>query len=231
MNRKATRRARISTTMRNEDAEYRSWLWRKLGEDCLRNLKKNGFDAHFFEGDEEARDAVVDMVSQYGSFGFGGSATTHALEIPGRLLSMGKEVLDHNHPGISAEQSLDTRYKQLGCDCFLCSANAIAATGEIVNVDGVGNRTASMTFGPGKVVVIAGMNKVTPDLDSALKRIREVAAPMRAKSLGIDTPCAKTGICNDCRTPSRICNVTTILHRRPALTDVSVVLVNRSLGF
>jgi hypothetical protein len=217
--------------MRRADGEHRLWLWRKLGESCIKNLKKNGFDAHLFADAAEAGDAVIEMISQHGSFGFGGSATCHALGLPDRLASMGKEVLDHNRPGISPEQSLDTRHKQLSCDCFLCSANAVAATGEIVNVDGVGNRTASMTFGPGKVVVVAGMNKVTPDLDSALKRIREVAGPMRAKSLGIDTPCAKTGICNDCRTPMRICNVTTILHRRPALTDVSVVLVTEELGY
>ena len=82
-----------------------------------------------------------------------------------------------------------------------------------------------------KVVIIAGMNKVALDLESALKRVKEVAGPMRAKSLNMETPCAETGICNDCNAPQRICRITTILHRKPMLTDVSVVLINEDLGF
>jgi len=98
-------------------------------------------------------------------------------------------------------------------------------------VDGVGNRTNAMSFGTRKVVVAAGMNKVTHDLESALGRVREVAAPMRAKSLNMDTPCAETGVCNDCNAPQRICRITTIFHRQPMMTDISVVLVNQAMGF
>ena len=116
-------------------------------------------------------------------------------------------------------------------DCFLCSANAISVTGEVINVDGIGNRTNGMTFGPKKVFIVAGMNKVTADLESGLKRIREVAAPMRAKSLGMETPCAETGLCGDCNAPQRICRVTVILHRKPMLTDISVILIKEALGF
>ena len=90
-------------------------------------------------------------------------------------------------------------------------------TGEIVNVDGVGNRTNAMSFGPGKVIIIAGINKLTPDLESALQRVRNIAGPMRAKSLGMQTPCAETGICSDCNSPQRICRITTILHRQPII--------------
>ncbi|MBW1888698.1 MAG: LUD domain-containing protein, partial [Deltaproteobacteria bacterium] len=84
---------------------------------------------------------------------------------------------------------------------------------------------------PKKVVIIAGMNKVTPDLESALRRVTEVAGPMRARSLDMDTPCAETGLCNDCNALQRICRVTTILHRKPMLTDISIILVNQALGF
>jgi hypothetical protein len=88
-----------------------------------------------------------------------------------------------------------------------------------------------MTFGPRKVILVAGVNKIVPDLDQALQRIRQIAAPMRAKSLGLDTPCARTGKCADCRSPQRICRVTTILHQRPMTTDTAVVLVNAELGY
>jgi uncharacterized protein (DUF362 family) len=111
------------------------------------------------------------------------------------------------------------------------SPGVLVAGTNCVNVDAVGNRTAAMTFGPKKVIIVAGMNKVRPDLQSALERIREVAGPLRAKSLNLDTPCAKTGVCIDCNAPKRICEVTTILHRKPWMTDISVILVNESLGY
>ena len=144
---------------------------------------------------------------------------------------MDKIIYDHWDESFSTEESLDIRRKQLVCDCFFCSANAISMTGEIVNVDGVGNRTSAMAFGPRNVMIIAGVNKLSPDLDAALNRVHEIAGPMRAKSLEMKTPCAETGICNDCNVPQRICRVTTILHRKPMLTDVSVILVNEDLGY
>lgn len=211
--------------------EYKSWLWEKLAEKAVKNLKNHQFDAHFFKSSEEALTFIMNMVSKYETFGFGGSDTTRSLNIPDELEKKEKTVYDHNKQGISFEDSYDFRRKQFSSDCFFCSANAISATGEIVNVDGVGNRTNAMSFGPKKVIIVAGMNKVTHDLDSAIKRIKEVAGPMRAKSLNMETPCAKTGICDDCNAPMRICRITTILHRKPMMTDISVVLINEELGY
>jgi L-lactate utilization protein LutB len=212
------------------DSQYQAWLWEKLGHQALENLKKHGFAGHFVNNADEARDLVLELVKDYESFGFGGSATTRAIDLPNALGTQGKTVYDHWES--SAEESdLSLRLKQGRCDCFICSANAISATGEIVNVDGVGNRTNAMTFGCPKVIIVAGMNKVAVDLDGALRRIREVAAPMRARSLNMSTPCAETGICTDCNSPQRICRITAILHRKPMMTDVTVVLVNQSLGF
>jgi L-lactate utilization protein LutB len=213
------------------EENYQAWLWGKTAERCVKNLKKNGFDAHFFENAEEAKDRILEIVSDYKTFGFGGSDTTRSIGVKEQLEARGKTIYDHWQKGLSREEDLAIRLNQVRSECFFCSANAISATGEIVNVDGIGNRTNGMTFGPAKVVIVAGMNKVTPDLDSALRRVREIAAPMRAKSLGMQTPCAETGICSDCNAPQRICRITTILHRKPMLTDVKVVLINQSLGF
>jgi len=207
------------------------WLWEKQGEQCVKALKDHGFDAHFVSTVEEARDLILSMISGYESFGFGGSHTTRSLGLKEILQAKGKILFDHWEGNPSSEENRKVRLAQGRSDCFICSANAISATGEIVNVDGVGNRTAAMTFGPKKVIIVAGMNKVRPDLQSALERIREVAGPMRAKSLNLDTPCAKTGVCSDCNAPKRICEITTILHRKPWMTDISVVLVNESLGY
>jgi len=211
--------------------DYQAWLWEKSGERCVENLKKHAFDAHLIPSKDEARSFVLDMASRYETIGFGGSATARELGLLDALRARGKTVYDHWQPGLSREQDMEIRLAHGTCGCFVCSANGIAETGEIVNVDGAGNRTNAMSFGPKKVVIVAGMNKVTPDLDSALRRVREVAGPMRAKSLNMPTPCAETGQCSDCNVPQRICRITTILHRRPALTDISVVLVNASLGF
>ncbi len=210
---------------------YQTWQWETLGNRCIENLKKHGFDAHFVSDINGALSLVLEMVAGFDTFGFGGSDTTRALGVIDELKTRGKTIYDHWQEGLDREGDLDIRLKQGRCDCFFCSANAISLTGEIVNVDGIGNRTNAMTFGPKKVVIVSGMNKVTLDLESALKRVMDVAGPMRARSLGMKTPCAETGICNDCNSPQRICRVTTILHRKPMLTDISVVLVNQTLGF
>ena len=207
------------------------WLWEKQGEKCVKALKDHGFDAHFVSTVEEARDLILNMVSGYETFGFGGSHTTRSLGLKETLQAKGKTLFDHWEGNLFGEENKKIRLAQGRSDCFVCSANAISATGEIVNEDAVGNRTAAMTFGPKKVIIVAGMNKVRPDLQSALERIREVAGPMRAKSLNLETPCAKTGICSDCNAPKRICEITTILHRKPWMTDISVILINESLGY
>ncbi len=211
--------------------EYKKWLWEKKAEKCVKNLIKHKFDAHYVESSTDARDLILSMTDNFGTFGFGGSDTTENLGIKEALKAKGKTLYDHNDATLSFEEKLDYRLKQGSCDCFLLSANGISETGEIVNVDGVGNRTNAMSFGPSKVIIVAGVNKVAPDLASAMQRIRDVAAPMRAKSLGMDTPCAETGICTDCNAPMRICNITTILHRKPMLTDISVILINEELGY
>lgn len=211
--------------------DYQAWLWEKTGEECVKNLKKNGFDAQYCEDIQQASSIIKNMTVSFETFGFAGSSTTRSLGILEYLREQGKTVHDHWRGDLKPEEDMEIRLAQGRCDCFFCSANAISLTGEIVNVDGIGNRTNAMTFGNKKVIIAAGMNKVRPDLHSALARVHEIAAPMRAKSLNIPTPCAETGVCNDCKSPQRICRVTTILHRRPSLTDVSVILIGESLGF
>jgi hypothetical protein len=213
------------------EKNHQLWLWEKLGEKCQKALKKNGFDAHFFPTGESAKKGVMDMISGYETFGVAGSDTVRALGIVDALTSMGKTVYDHWKKGLSPEESLNYRLNQGRCDCFLCSANAVSATGEIVNIDGAGNRIAASMFGPKKVMIIVGMNKVAVDLDSAMKRARQVAGPLRAKDFDIKPPCVETGICSDCHSSQRICNITTIFHRRPMITDMSVILINEGLGY
>ena len=194
------------------------------------NLQKNGFRAHFTASIDEASALTLEIVKNFKSFGFGGSSTTRVMNLPQILESQGKTVFDHWNPPADTTD-IEMRLKQGRAECFICSANAISQTGEIINVDGVGNRTNAMTFGCPHVLVIAGINKVAPDLDSGLRRIREIAAPMRAKSLNMDTPCTRNGLCADCNSPHRICRITTILHKKPVMTDITVIIVNKEIGF
>lgn len=209
----------------------KGWLWEKMAERTIENLKKHGFDAHYFKDPKEAKAFILEVIKPFNTVGVGGSNTVRALGVVEELEKTGKKVYDHWKTGISKEEDLEIRLMQGRSECFLTSANAISETGEIVNVDGIGNRIAAMSFGPKKVIVIAGMNKVRPDLASALSRVKEVAGPMRAKSLNVKTPCVETGACMDCNSPQRICRITTILHRKPGLTDVTVVLIGEELGF
>ena len=213
------------------DKKYKEWLWSQWAEMSMKNLKKNGFDALFVPDAKSARSVILERFSSYETYGVGGSDTIRKIGILEDFRAMDKTVYDHWQDGLSPQEELEIRLKQGRCDCFFCSANAISLTGEVVNVDGMGNRNNAMTFGPKKVVIVAGMNKMAKDLPAAVDRVRDIAAPMRAKSLDMKTPCAETGICTDCKVPQRICRITTILHRRPVLTDITIILVNESLGF
>ncbi|HEY3424503.1 MAG TPA: LUD domain-containing protein, partial [Negativicutes bacterium] len=110
-------------------------------------------------------------------------------------------------------------------------ANAITLTGEIVNRDAFGNRVAAMMFGPKKVIIIVGINKIVSDTEEAEKRIRMYAAPMNNKRYELPNPCVKLGECVDCKSSTRACNITTVLSRRPPLTDIHIVVLGENFGF
>lgn len=200
-------------------------------ERCAENLEKHGFKARVFATVDDTRIWAKEMIAESNTIGVGGSCTIRDLGLIEEFLNNEKTVYDHWQPGLTPEEDRQVRLHQGRCDCFFSSANAISETGEIVNMDGGGNRTNALTFGPDKIIIIAGRNKVTPDLATAIKRVQEVAAPMRAKSLGWDLPCANSQQCHDCNSPQRICRVTSILHRRPFHSDVTVALIDQDLGY
>jgi hypothetical protein len=149
------------------DQSLKQWLGTTKGETCVANLIKHRFDAHLAQTSDDAVTKIMTMTRSFETFGFGGSDTLNALGIKDLLRREGKTLLDHNEPGLPFEKSLEYRKKQSGCDCFMCSANAVSLTGELVNMDGIGNRTNAMTFGPGKVIVVAGVNKIAPEIGRA----------------------------------------------------------------
>jgi hypothetical protein len=207
------------------------WRYETIGKSACEALKRNGFDARYAGTGAEALELVASFVKRGMKVGFGGSMTLRAIGAPEKVAAMGAEILDHNAAGLSPERKLEVMRAQLACDLFLSSSNAVTLEGDIVNVDGNGNRVAALTFGPRKIVVVVGANKIVRDLDEALARLETEASPMNNKRLERPNPCVKTGTCEDCRGETRICRVYQILRRRPLLSDFTVVVVGERLGF
>ncbi len=196
----------------------------------LKSLEKHGFEAHYFDTKQQAADFIVQQAQGCTTVGIAGTHTVRALNVLPRLEESGKKIYDH-WPLVGTPEEMECRRQQMLTDMFLTSTNALTMTGEIVNREGCGNRTNSMTFGPGRVIVVAGKNKIVPDIDSAIGRIEEVAGPIRAMSLNRKTPCVKSGYCMDCDSPERICRITSIIHRQPMATKITVVIVGEDLGY
>lgn len=209
----------------------REWHNAALGERAVRALEKNRFSAAYFPDRESAVAHIVSLVPEGSSVGIGGSRTEKDLDVGGKLKAKGCAILDHNLPGLSKEERTATRYRQLAAEVFICGTNALTLKGELVNTDGTGNRVAAMIFGPKRVIVIAGGNKIVRDLDEAHARIKRLAAPLNNKRLELDNPCVRTGECMDCNNATRICNVTTIISRCPSLTDIHVIIIGEDLGY
>ena len=207
------------------------WHREMRGAKVVSALEKNGFTAAYFADRASAAAHLLSLAPDGASVGFGGSMTIAGMDVKQKLTQKGCMLLDHGQAGLSPEERNVIRRKQLHADVFLCSANAVTMRGEIVNVDGTGNRAAAMMFGPKRVIIAVGTNKLVNTLDEAHARIKTVAAPVNNKRLNYPNPCVEAGECMDCRSKSRICNLTTIMHRRPPFTDIHVLVIGEVLGY
>jgi hypothetical protein len=211
--------------------ELVDWSYGQKCEMAVNSLKKNGFDAIYCPTCAEAYDYIMAEAAGSDSVGFGGSLSVAGLKVAERLKEMGKELLIHSDRGLTSEERRDVMRRQLTCDLFLSGTNALTLSGCLVNIDATGNRVGSMLFGPKKVIVVAGRNKlVDGDISDAVKRIKAWSSPPNARRLNFNTPCAKTGFCCDCNSPERICRITTIIDRKPRQTDLRVLVVNAEMG-
>lgn len=197
----------------------------------VENLRKRGFDARLVHNKEEARTLIAEYIIPYGTVGFGGSETVKELDIANLAREHRAKVYDHNQAHLSMEEKMDLMRKGLTSDLYMTSANAITIDGKIFNIDGTGNRIAAMTFGPKKVVIVAGINKIVPDDEAAMKRIKTIACPKNATRLEKKTPCRELGYCVDCDSPDRICMVTHIMERKPRWTDITVIIIEEEMGY
>lgn len=205
----------------------------------LANLKEaleaNNFEVFVADSTQDAKDIVLEKIipkTEPKSVSWGGSLTLVATGIYDALKdSSDMKVLDTYAKDLSPEESLERRRQSLLVDLFLAGTNAVTESGQLVNLDMIGNRICGITFGPKHVIILVGRNKITPDLDEAIFRIKDYAAPVNTMRLGKKTPCAKTAYCEECKSPDRICNTWTITEKSFPKGRVKVVLINEDLGF
>jgi len=209
--------------------EVQEWFEKLRVERTIKALKKNNFEAQFVEKAAHAVREIFDMIPDGATVGVGGSMTLTQIGFFDEASKHSITLLNPTpHPSI--DDFLRMRREIFLADVFVSSSNAVTEDGKLCNIDGSGNRIGAMTFGPKKVILVCGVNKIVKDIDEAMKRVQNWAAPMNAKRLGLKTPCAETGVCSDCRSPQRICNTYVVTAKRPTWTQVTVLLVGEPLG-
>ena len=209
----------------------RMWWIEERAKKTVEKLQAHQFKAIYVKTKADAVEEIWKYITPKQKIGIGGSVTIRELGILDQLEAQGCTLHNHWQPGLSKEDSLQVRKSQMVSDVFLSSVNAITLNGELVNIDGVGNRVNASSFGPGKIILVAGHNKIVDDVQEAIKRIKNVAAPINAKRLNLDLPCAKLGRCVDCNSPNRICCIVVVHERKPLISDVLVIIVGEELGF
>ena len=209
--------------------------WSLKLESVKESLENNNFDVFIADTADAAKDIAltriipglgIKSVSWGGSMSFVSTGLFHALNGDKDL-----EVLNTFDKSLTMEEMLELRRRSLMVDLFVTGTNAITESGQLVNLDMIGNRVAAIMWGPKNVLLIVGRNKICNDLEDAMFRIKNYAAPVNAMALDKKTPCRKTGVCQDCSSPDRICNYWTITEKSYSKGRIKIILVNEDLGF
>ena len=215
-----------------EDQQVVETYFEKRAAALIKNLEKKGFTASYAKDADEARAQVLDRVPEGSTVVLTGSQTLEQIGVKPYLRDSGKfNILDPYAPGLDPAQGLEIRRQGMTADVLVSSSNAITEDGALVNVDGMGNRVAGMIFGPTKVVLAVGMNKVTVDVPEAFERLSSIAAPMNNLRLEMPNPCVETGFCQDCKGKTRICNYYSIIERSFIPERIHIVLIGQDLGY
>jgi L-lactate utilization protein LutB len=196
----------------------------------IKALNNNNMPTKFVETCDEAKELVMSMISEDDVIGAGGSMTLDQCKIRDELREKKYDFLDWFLPELPMDKKKKALQKTLGCDVFLTSTNALTMDGKLYNVDGRGNRVAAMVYGPKKVIILTGKNKIVKNLQEAKERMETVAAPLNAKKLNRNTGCRKTGYCVDCKSEERICRHFLVTDRQKNDDRINIIIVNENLG-
>ncbi|MFC1540108.1 lactate utilization protein [Gemmatimonadota bacterium] len=207
--------------------------YRNQAEQIIERMKKRNIQALYFEETKEAVASICEMIPPGSLVGLGGSETVIETGLLDALRQLDLKLLDRYREDVTPDEVNAMRREGLHSDVFIASSNAITADGKIVNQDGIGNRVAAMIFGPHKVILIVGMNKVVRTVEDAVARIKTIAGPMDSLRIEMDTPCSRFGFCNDpdCHPPHRICSQLVIIESSMIPDRITVILVGEDLGY
>jgi hypothetical protein len=204
----------------------------KVALQIIKNLKKRRMEGSYAPTAAQAKNEVISMIPKGATVFRCGSMTATGMGLWEDISNMpGVKLVDPYQPGIPPEEGLERRRQGLTADIMVASSNAITLDGKLVNLDGMGNRVASIAFGPKKVILLVGMNKVASDLESAMARVKHRAAPINNIRYGLKNPCVETGLCSDCKTSQRICNMWGIIEGHMIQNRIHVKLIGENLGY
>ncbi len=204
----------------------------KVAQTVIKNLEKRRMAGSYAVNADQAKDEVLAMIPPGATVFRCGSMTAVGMGLWEAVAALPEiNLIDPYLPELAPEEGLELRRRGLTADVMIASSNAVTLDGRLVNLDGMGNRVAAMAFGPKKVILVVGMNKVAPDLESAVARVKHYAAPVNNIRFGLKNPCVETGLCSDCKTPQRICNMWSTIEGHMIKDRIHVKLVGENLGY
>ncbi len=213
------------------DQHQQEWN-EKVAAKIIKNLEKRRMAGSYAADAAQAKAEIVDMIPPDATVFRCGSMTAVDMGLWEAISALpGVSLIDPYQPDLSREEGLELRRQGLTADVMIASTNAITLDGRLVNLDGMGNRVAAMAFGPKKVILMVGMNKVAPDLETAVARVKHYAAPINNIRYGLKNPCVETGLCSDCRSPQRICNMWSTIEGHMIQDRIHVKLIGENLGY
>lgn len=206
----------------------------KIAQKTIEALKKRYFEAYYTGTKEEAKSKALELIDKSDVISWGGSTSTVQSGLIDYVLKNNYKVINRDSAS-NQEERINLLRQSLLCDTYLMGTNALTADGQLVNIDCIGNRTAALMFGPKKVIIIASVNKIMPDIDSAIKRARNIAAPVNIQRIAsqreVKTPCLETGKCHDCLSPDSICSHIVITRLCNPKNRIKIIITDEDIGF
>lgn len=211
--------------------QHKKVFYENQAKSIINKLKARKMEGYYCDSMEDAGKKVLELIGEPGkSVGYGGSMTIDDSDLKDKITAAGHHLIEREKLNQTPEGEAECKSRLINADSFLMSTNAITLDGELVNIDGRGNRVAFLIYGPKQVIIIAGMNKVVSNVEDGIRRVRNFATPPNTVRLNCDTPCAVTGQCADCLTNSICCQIVTT---RVSLVPgrIKVILVGEELGY
>lgn len=208
-----------------------NWVNEKKIERTMKALEKNNMSAYLVNSEDELFNKIDELLNEGDLVSCGGSMTLFETKVIDYLKNGKYNFLDRHKENLKPEDVKEIYRKSFYADAYFASTNAITENGELYNVDGNGNRVAAMLYGPDKVILVVGVNKIVKDIDEAIKRNKEICAPANAKRLSSKTPCATTGECMDCLSPDRLCCEYTVIKRQRTAGRMHIIFLNENYGY